>query len=77
MADSVHPLRRFRLSHDPVMPREDLAALIGVSIPTVHRWESGARKVDVDLLSHVAAVTGIPARDLRPDLARLFAEAGQ
>lgn len=58
------------------MSRGDLATLIGVSAPTISRWESGARKIDVDLLPRIVMVTGIPASVLRPDLAKLFAEVG-
>ncbi len=72
MHDSIHPLRKFRDARDPRLSRDELASLLGVSAPTIHRWESGVRKIDVDLLERVVAVTGIPASQLRPDLARLF-----
>lgn len=47
--------------------------LLGVSKPTVSRWESGERKIADELLGKVVEVTGIPARQLRPDLADLMA----
>lgn len=45
--------------------------------PTVHRWETGERKIGQSKLPKVAEKTGIAARDLRPDLAELFGEAAQ
>jgi len=55
------------------MSRADLADRLGVSRVAVHRWETGVRKVDVDLLPRLVEITGIPAGELRPDLAELFA----
>jgi hypothetical protein len=36
----------------------------------VHRWESGARKIETDLVPKVSKRTGIPAKELRPDLVK-------
>lgn len=38
---------------------------------TVHRWETGARKIGQARLPKIVEKTGIPARELRPDLAEL------
>ena len=74
----VHPLKRFREKQDPPLSQERLAGLLGVSRVTVTRWEGGARQIDQDLLAIVVRKTGIPAADLRPDLAKLMrAEAAE
>lgn len=49
--------------------------MLGVARLTVLRWEGGARKIDTDKLSEVMEKTGIPAAELRPDLAELMAPA--
>ena len=54
------------------MTKAALSRLVGVTKTTVDRWESGVRKIDTDILPRVVEVTGIPARELRPDLAALF-----
>jgi len=57
------------------LTQEQLAGQLGVSSVTVSRWETGARKVDDDKLPLVSERTGIPPRDLRPDLAELLGSA--
>ncbi len=56
-----------------------MADELGVSRLTVVRWESGERKIGRPLLPMVAEKTGIPAKDLRPDLleenVKLFGES--
>ncbi len=44
---------------------------------TVHRWETGERKIGRERLTKIAEKTGIPARVLRPDLAELLGEAAE
>lgn len=51
-----------------------LADELGTTPMTVYRWEAGTRKIDKDRVPAVSAKTGIPTRQLRPDLAELFAE---
>lgn len=65
---SDHPLKSYREAQEPKMTPADLARLLGVGRSTVHRWESGDRMPDVDLLPLITERTGIPARELRPDL---------
>lgn len=58
------------------MTKAGLSRLIGVTKTTIDRWESGARKIDTDILPRVVEITGIPARELRPDLAALLSPEG-
>jgi transcriptional regulator with XRE-family HTH domain len=70
--DTIHPLKAFRERQDPPLDQKRLAEFLGVSEPTLSRWERGIRKPGRDLLPSISAKTGIPAADLRPDLAKLF-----
>jgi DNA-binding transcriptional regulator YiaG len=45
------------------------AELLGVDRVTVHRWENGTRKPAARHLPRIAEITGIPASEMRPDLA--------
>lgn len=72
--DVIHPLRAYREQHEPPLSQADLAVMLEVSRPTIWRWETGARKVDDDLLPTVSEKTGIPKATLRPDLADLLQE---
>jgi transcriptional regulator with XRE-family HTH domain len=67
-----HPLKAYRTKQNPRLSQGQLAGLLGVTRTTVARWETGARKVDKDLVPTVSAKTGIPAKEIRPDLAELF-----
>lgn len=67
-AGMAHPLTTFRESQEPKLTQPDLARLLGVGRSTVYRWETGDRKPDVELLPRITEKTGIPARELRPDL---------
>jgi transcriptional regulator with XRE-family HTH domain len=77
----IHPLRTYRVTRTPKLSQADLADLLGVARLTVVRWESGERKIDPSLIPTVTEKTGIPAKDLRPDLIeeheKLFGEAAQ
>lgn len=68
-----HPLKTYRTGRD--LTQDALAKELGVSSITISRWETGARKIDTDLLSEISEKTGIPKRQLRPDLAELLAPA--
>lgn len=65
---ATSPLRTYRKSQEPKLSQAALADRLGVTRLTVTRWESGARKIDPDLVPLVAEKTGIPAKDLRPDI---------
>jgi transcriptional regulator with XRE-family HTH domain len=68
----IHPLRAYRERHDPPLSRSQLAKYLGVTAAAVSRWEAGLRKPEEDTLRTIMRKTGIPARDLRPDLAKLL-----
>jgi transcriptional regulator with XRE-family HTH domain len=53
----------------------DLAQDLGVAVMTVSRWETGDRKIGIKTLSLVSEKTGLPKRELRPDLADTMQEA--
>jgi len=63
-----HPLQKYRLSQTPIMSRAELARRLEVARITITRWESGDQKPDQGLLKRIEEVTGIPAKELRPDL---------
>lgn len=77
----VHPLKAFRRTHTPKLSQAALAEMLGVARLTVLRWENDQRKIDDNLLPTITEKTGIPAKDLRPDLLekheKLFGEASQ
>jgi transcriptional regulator with XRE-family HTH domain len=70
--EAAHPLKSYRERHRPPLSKADLAGVLGVARLTVHRWETGKRRIDRDLLKKVSEKTGIPSRKLRPDLAELM-----
>jgi transcriptional regulator with XRE-family HTH domain len=51
----------------------DLARLVEVDKATVTRWAS--KEVPPERLEEVAAKSGIPVGELRPDLAKIFAKS--
>ena len=65
--DGIQSLRAFRESRS--LSLGGLGELLGVARATVLRWETGERKPGAGKLQKITEVTGIPARDLRPDLA--------
>jgi transcriptional regulator with XRE-family HTH domain len=70
--DTIHPLKAFREKQRPPLSQEQLGSMLGVARTTVARWETGARKIDDELVPRVVRATGIPASKLRPDLADLL-----
>jgi DNA-binding XRE family transcriptional regulator len=72
---STHPLKAFRERHEPKLSQAALAETLGVNRLAVVRWETGVRKIDKSKLSDVSSKTGIPTKELRPDLAELMGAA--
>ena len=72
-----HPLRAFRKMHTPPLSQGDLAGLLDVARETVSRWETNTRTIPTSMVPDVSARTGIPAKELRPDLAELLNEAAE
>lgn len=62
-----HPIKAYRESQTPPLSQGEFGTRVGVTRFTVIRWESGA-PVDEKKLQAVSKETGIPAKELRPDL---------
>jgi transcriptional regulator with XRE-family HTH domain len=63
-----HPIRAYRERQSPPLSQGEFGERVGVTRFTVMRWEGGA-PIDEKLLPAVSKETGIPARELRPDIA--------
>lgn len=72
---AIHPIKAYRQRQKPKVSQQTLAGRIGVTRFTVLRWESG-NPIEVEKLKDVTRETGIPAKELRPDLAEQFANDG-
>ena len=68
----THPLKTYRETQKPKLSQADLATKLGVARLTVLRWETGERKIGPSLIPTVTEKTGIPAKELRPDLIEDF-----
>lgn len=75
--EEIHPLRRFRKQQQPPLSQKGLADMLEKDRVTVHRWETGKRLPEKNDLELITKTTGIPAREIRPDLAELLDEAAQ
>jgi transcriptional regulator with XRE-family HTH domain len=64
--EQIHPIKVYRTERD--LSQRAMADFLGVSRLTILRWENWQRPIDPDLVPHVAEKTGIPARELRPDI---------
>lgn len=65
-------LKNFRKNHQPPLTPSAAAAKVPVARSTWFRWESGVRKIDEEKLPRMVEVTGIPAKELRPDLVKIL-----
>jgi transcriptional regulator with XRE-family HTH domain len=75
MATPAHPVRAYRLRQNPPVKLGELARAIGTTNANLSRIETGKQAVSDVLLPKIVAATGIPASELRPDLAKLFSIA--
>ena len=66
----AHPISDYRAREG--LSKTALAKKLGVSHVAVLRWENGSRYPDRGLLPKITELTGIPARDLRPDWAEVL-----
>jgi len=64
----MNALKKWREAQDLSIPAAAARARVGRA--TWWRWESGDRPIGIDKLSGIAGLTGIPASELRPDLAK-------
>jgi transcriptional regulator with XRE-family HTH domain len=71
--ESTHPLRDYRTRHG--LTQAELAGSLGVRRETLARWETRVSQPDRALLPTIEAKTGIPAKELRPDLAKIMGAA--
>ncbi len=65
-----HPLCKYRCENGLTL--KDIAVMVGVEHASLSRIESGRQNPSAELASRIAKATGIPFRDLRPDVYRLF-----
>lgn len=63
---SMETLKTWREAQNLSIP--EAAALGGVERATWWRWESGVRRIGLSSIPRLEEVTGIPRRDLRPDI---------
>jgi transcriptional regulator with XRE-family HTH domain len=66
----AHPLTKFREQEN--LSQAELARLLGETRPNVNRWEAGSRNIPLGKVHSVSQKTGIPAKELRPDLIEEF-----
>lgn len=80
MSDEANPLRIWRnglqLSQERVC---EMFAEKGFPKPSTAKLSRIERKQEIplDMLSAIEAITGIPAKELRPEVAKIFDEAAQ
>ncbi len=68
-------LKQYRI--DAGLTQQEAGQAFGVARETWAFWESGHRKIGRDKLASISEKTGIPKRDLRPDLAEVMREAAE
>lgn len=72
---AIPQLKTYRAANG--LSQKAAAEKVAVARETWARWEIGTHKIDDDLLPLVAETTGIPKRELRPDLAEVMREAAE
>jgi transcriptional regulator with XRE-family HTH domain len=66
----AHPLRKFRQENE--ISQSEMARRLGLSRSFLQRVEAGTRMPGPDVTRKINAETGIPEREIRPDLADLI-----
>jgi transcriptional regulator with XRE-family HTH domain len=72
METSGQRIRAFRLSHSPRLSVEDLGNQVGRSKATISKIENGLQLPSPKVAKALSEITGIPAKELRPDLAEIM-----
>lgn len=72
VSETDHPLRRWRLSFDPVVTLVSLASDVGVTPSHLSEIERGFNNPSVSLAVKLKKRTGIPAEQLLPDLSEML-----
>ena len=67
-----HPIMLWRYRHDPPLSQRQAADVLGVTNAAISRWEDGTRIIDLNLAIAISEKTGIPIKELRPDLNAIF-----
>jgi transcriptional regulator with XRE-family HTH domain len=70
VSDAMDKLRDWRKAQG--FSIEEAGRMVGISGVQWHRYEAGTRSVAPERVPDIARVTGIPAEELRPDLAAIF-----
>lgn len=73
--DVAHPLKNWRSRLG--LTQGAAAERLGLTEPTLCRYETGSRKPSPARAAQLSEKTGIPIADLRPDLAGFVQEAAQ
>lgn len=73
--NTVHPLRAWRKDNGKTLI--DVAGAVVVQPSHLSEIERGVNRPSPSLAAKLSALTGIPMRDLLPDLAALFNEAAE
>lgn len=68
MSENAHPIKAYRERQVPPLSQGQFGERVGVTRFTVIRWENGS-PIDKDKLPEVSKTIGVPAKELRPDLA--------
>jgi transcriptional regulator with XRE-family HTH domain len=69
---TIHALEEYRKREN--ISLSALAQRLGMSKSVVCRYVKGTRQVGPETIRRISEITGIPARDLRPDLADILME---
>lgn len=74
-------IRRFRLEQKKSLDwlAKEIAGITGGATPSkakISRLETGEQPIPLDVIPAIEKLTGIPAAELRPDLAAIFETQG-